>query len=773
MHEITLAAAPGEASPGLRVATFRSSDYHALPAESRPLRMSKTYFLIALWFCAGIAFAQQPPTLADPGQKTLRLVRTGTPPTIDGVLDDAVWANAAVINDLHQVNPVEYAEPFERTEIYVLFDDESLYVGARLYDADPDLITAQNLRQNDSIGSDDRFYITLDPFNSQRSGYYFGVNPNGVRHDGLYQNVSESYDAWDGIFRAEAGRFDEGWVAEIEIPFKTISFNPNTDTWGVNFQRGVPRKNEVSAWVSRNRAFDPSSSGLAVGFEGLEQGIGLEIAPAVSVTNSRNLDTGISNSDFEPSLDLAYRLTPSLNASVTINTDFSATEVDDRQVNLTRFGLFFPEKRDFFLREADIFEFGRIGAPVDAVYRFAGGAANSQNGRPFFSRSIGLSNTGQPVDLNYGGKLSGRVGRWELGALSIRQDEFPGVPADTLSVVRAKLGVLSESSVGVIATNGSPRAATDNSVTGVDFLYRNTRLPGGRTLEAEAWFQQSDTRNLIGNDGARGFGIRLPSSTGIRVGAGIKEFEANFNPALGFISRPGVTDTTFDLSYTRRPRSGPIQSFKTSVDAQRFDIISGSLQSQSLNIRPFNLSNRTGDNVDMIHRRYTEVLFADFNISGNVTIPSGRYEFHDTGGQVRLSSHRRFAGMFRFVDGTFYSGTRRDMLGELTWRPSSKLRSNISYNFSEIELPQGNFETRLVRVGVDYVFSSTMSWVNLIQYDNISETIGLNMRWHWIPEAGRELFFVINHNVSDPDRDNRFKSISSDVTVKLGYTFRL
>jgi hypothetical protein len=730
------------------------------------------YALLCLLWLGPPALAQPPPALRDPGQKTVRVVRTTTPPIIDGVLDEAIWATAARIDDLHQVSPQEYAEPSERTEVYVLYDDDALYIAARLYDSAPELITAQNLRQNDNIGDDDRFFVTLDPFNSRRSGYFFGVNANGVRQDGLYQNVSESNRSWDGIFSAAAGRFEQGWVAEMRIPFKTISFDPSTDTWGINFSRGVARKSESIAWVSRNRAFDPSSSGLAVGFEGLNQGIGLEIVPSGSLTRKRLFDPGSRSSNFEPSLDVAYRLTPSLNASLTINTDFSATEVDDRQVNLTRFGLFFPEKRDFFLRESDIFEFGRIGAPVDAVYSFGGGQANLQNGRPFFSRSIGLGNAGQPVDIQYGGKISGRVGGWELGTLSIRQDESAGIAADTLSVVRAKVGVLEESSVGVIATHGSPRANVDNSVAGFDFLYRNTRLAGGRTLEAEAWLQQSDTDNVTGDDAARGVGIRLPSSSGVKAGAGIKEFEKNFDPALGFISRRGVTDYTFDVGYTLRPRGGRIQSIKSTLDGERFVLIDGGLQSESLNLRPFAITNRTGDGVDMIYRNYREVLFAPFAISSGITIPTGDYTFHDLGGQMRTSSHRRVAGTLRYVDGTFYGGTRTDMLGELTWRPSAKFRANVSYNYSEIALPQGNFETRLVRVGLDYVFSSTMSWVNLIQYDNVSETIGINLRWQWIPEAGRKVYFVINQNLANPERDSSFASTSQDVTAKIAYTFR-
>ena len=238
------------------------------------MRLKCTLFSGLLCLLAGTAAAQNDGPSGEAGQKTVHVVRTPTPPVIDGNLSDAVWSMAAVVDDLHQVTPIEYAEPYERTEIFILYDDEALYIGAKLYDTEPELITAKNMRQNDSIGSDDRIFVTIDPFNNRRSGYYFGVNPNGVRSDGLYRNVSEFYGDWDTIFEAAAGRFEGGWTAEIKIPFKSISFDPSTDTWGLNFSRTVVRKNETTAWVSRNRAYNPSVSGLAVGFEGLKQGLG-------------------------------------------------------------------------------------------------------------------------------------------------------------------------------------------------------------------------------------------------------------------------------------------------------------------------------------------------------------------------------------------------------------------------------------------------------------------------------------------------------------------
>ena len=721
--------------------------------------------------------AQQ--ALTDPGQKSVRVVRTDTPPVIDGNLGDPVWARAAVVDDLHQTDPVEYAEPSEHTEIYVLYDDDALYVAARLYDADRDRITANNMRQNDEIAQDDRFYVTIDPFNERRSGYYFGVNPNGVRGDGLYRNVSEFYNDWDSIYDAAAGRFEGGWTAEIEIPYKSISFDPTTDTWGLNFSRGIVRRDENIAWVSRNREYNPSVSGLGVGFEGLEQGLGLDIVPSVSLSEVRTFShdpftEDRSKSSLEPTVDVFYKLTPQLNASLTANTDFSATDVDDRQVNLDRFGLFFPEKRDFFLRESDIFEFGGIGG--QRQFQIPGLNALAQNGLPFFSRRIGLSPTGVPIDLEVGGKISGRVGRFELGALSVRQDAFGDIEAKDLSVIRTKAGVLRESNLGVIVTHGNPGGNLDNSLAGFDFSYRNTRLPGGRSLESDIWYQESDTEGIDSDQSAFGVGVRLPTNEGFRATFEYKEYEANFNPALGFINRRNVSDTIATLGYLLRPAGGYLQSWLVALDVQHVDRLdTGALQTHALFFRPMVLRNRTGDEMMLAHRRFKEGIARPFEISPGIVIPIGEYQIEDLGLTFGTGTHRRLAANFRLVafnDGTYFNGDRTDWFGELIWRPSARFRGSVSYSHNIIDLPQGSFETRLVAAGIDFAFTSALSWVNLIQYDNVTETAGINMRLHWIPEAGREVYFVINHNVEDYDLDNRFRSTASDMTVKLNYTFR-
>ena len=748
------------------------SPHVASPGFTERLALAVSLGLLALPLAAQQA-------LTDPGQKSVRVVRTDTPPVIDGDLGDEVWARAAFVDDLHQTDPIEYAEPSEHTEVYVLYDDDALYVAARLYDSDRDQITANNMRQNDEIVQDDRFFVVIDPFNERRSGYFFGINPNGVRGDGVYRNVSELYTNWDSIYDAAAGRFEGGWTAEIEIPYKSISFDPTTDTWGLNFSRGIMRRDENIAWVSRNRQFNPSVSGLAVGFEGLEQGLGLDIVPSASIIGERTysqdtlVDEG-STTSLEPSLDVFYKLTPQLNASLTVNTDFSSTEVDDRQVNLDRFGLFFPEKRDFFLRESDIFEFGGIGGLRQSD--IPGLSALAQNGLPFFSRRIGLSPEGVPIDLDVGGKISGRVGRFELGALSVRQAGFGGIDARNLSVMRTKAGVLRESNLGVIVTQGNPGANVDNSLAGVDFLYRNTRLPGGRALEADVWYQQSDTEGVDSDQAAAGVGVRLPTNEGFRGGLEYKAYEANFNPALGFINRSNISNAEANLGYMLRPASGYVQSLLMVLHVQHVDQLdTGALQTHGLRWRPVVVRNRTGDEFSFAYRALNERIASPFEISPGIVIPVGQYKLEDWGARFATSTHRRLAAnlvILRFYEGTYFSGNRTDLNGELTWRPSARFRGNVNYRYSEIDLPQGSFETRLVSAGIDFAFTPTLSWVNLIQYDNVTETAGINMRFHWIPEAGREVFFVVNHNVEDYDRDNRFRSTASDMTAKLNYTFR-
>ena len=471
-------------------------------------------------------------------EKSVRIVRTDTAPVIDGLLEQDIWSRAARVDDFHEVEPDEYDEPAEATEVYLLYDDTHLYVAARLLDAQPQKITAQILKQGSDVENDDYFGVILDPFLDRRSGYLFQVNPNGVRSEALYKYTSQTDFDWAGIWRAQASVGEEGWSVEMAIPFNTLSFDPGADSWGVNFVRGLARNRETIGWVSRTRDQNPGIAGTVTGFQRLRQGLGLDVVPSLSVRESRHFAPAGSESFTEPSVDVFYKFTPALTGVLTLNTDFSATEIDDRQVNLTRFSLLFPEKRDFFLQDADIFDFARIAAE-----RFGGAAGGeNQNGRPFFSRSIGLSESRQPVDIEAGAKLTGRIGRWNLGVLDIRQAAYEDVEAANLFVARATANVLEESNLGIIVTDGDPRSNVDNSLVGVDFRYFNSRLPARRSAEGDAWYQKSTTPGLDGDDTAFGASFQINSIDKLNGEIRFVQLGEDFHPALGFANRVGIRD---------------------------------------------------------------------------------------------------------------------------------------------------------------------------------------------------------------------------------------
>jgi len=736
--------------------------------------MKNAYSVVpALWLalcCPG-----QEAAAADAAQVLTKSVTIHRPPgpkpVIDGRMNPGEWEGATLIEDLHLTQPTEFAQPSQKTQIYLLFDSDALYVAARNWDTQP--VTARILRQGEFLLGDDHFGVIIDPLNNRRSGYQFVVSPNGVRVDSIFQNVTQQEFNWDGIYEGEGSVDSEGWTAEMAIPYKTIAFNKDSDTWGINFFRVIAGSNERIGWVSRNRSQDPSISGTVSGFSGLDSGIGLDVVPSVSVRRSRTFVPEKGDTEVRPSLDAFYKITPSLNAALTINTDFSATEVDDRQVNLTRFNLFFPEKRDFFLKDLDVFEFGNIGSGnFGQPGPSAPTTAARQNGRPFFSRNIGLSTTGVPVDLNYGGKVSGRIGRFSVGALGIRQDEFGAINAGNLFVGRASANVLAESSVGVIATHGDPRSNLDNSLVGADFVYQNSRLASGFNLQAEGWVQRSETTGVDSGEGAYGFGVRVPRNTGLQGYAGFKEIGENFNPGLGFVSERGIRDLSAGVGHHWRPRTGPFQFLFTGLDSRRADVIDGDLRSQSTVWRALHFNTRPNDSYRFNLYRSREVLAAPFQISRGIFVPTGDYTFDEYSGEFVSSTSRPLSGSVLYRAGDFYTGDRMNLVGKLTWRPSKHFRTSLSYDYNDVNLPQGDFIVRLTSLRADIVFSSKLSWVNLVQYDTVSGVVGINSRLHYVPEDGREAFLVLNHNLQDPATPGGFQSTYAELTAKVNYTVR-
>lgn len=747
------------------------------PVTQSPQPMLQLILFILPLACTAVAYGQD--TLQETVVNTSLMrqfgaVRVDSPPVIDGRLDDAAWQQANVVTDFHQIRPGNGTPTSEPTELYVVYDDDYLYIAARMYDSEPHLISAPTIRHGQGLPNDDRLVVILDPFNTRRSGYRFETNLNSVRHDALYQTTSNFQADWNTIWEVQSGVEDDAWVAEMAIPFKSLPFDPAVDTWGFNFGRGIRRRGEEMAWVSQNRTYNPGFAGLMTGLSGMDPGVGLDVVPSLSVNSRRVYDPSDRDQSLEPSLDAFYRLTPGLNAALTVNTDFSATEVDNRQVNLTRFNLFFPEKRDFFLNDSDLFQFGNISGMTSGNNASTGGSR--ENARPYFSRKLGLSARGEPVDIEYGGRISGRVGRWNIGTLAIHQDSYDAVDASDLFITRLSANVLEDSSVGLIYTNGDPTSNRDNSVAGADFQYVNNRFLENRIFQADGWYQVSDTPGLAGDDAAWGIGLRIPSSQGLRSRVGYKEVERNFNPAMGYVNRSNIRDMSGDLAYTWFLDSPRFQSLFSGVDAQRIELLDGGLQSETIAWRLLELQTTANGNFAVGYNTNREVVQRPFTIYSEpgrqVVIAPGSYDFDEQQVSVGTAGNREYSGRFTWLEGDFYNGTRTNLNGSVTWNQSRNLILSASYDWNDIQLPQGDFVTRLASLSSQVAFSSTLYWVSLLQYDNVSEELGVNTRLQWIPRAGQEGFIVLNYNLQDKDKDNSFESAYSDLSIKFRYTFR-
>jgi hypothetical protein len=687
-------------------------------------------------------------------RKSFAISRASSAPVIDGILDDDAWRGATMVDDFHQTVPTDGASPTEVTIVRVTYDDEYLYIAADLRDSDPAEIRAKQMIQGKMFFSDDRFWVTLDSFNTKRNDYFFQVNANGVRREALRENNARFIEEWSAIWHAESAVHENGWATEIAIPFKSISFAPESDTWGINFGRGIVRKQEFNMWSSHERQDWPAYGGEVKGIEEIEQGLGLDVVPSINISQQRDLTEDTDDTGFDPSLDVRYRITPSLTAALTINTDFSTTEVDEQQIALDRFSLFFPEKRDFFLQDAGIFEFGNIDT----------------NGRPFFSRRIGLSADGEAVGIDGGVKLTGRIGDFNIGTLAIRQEEFEDVDATDLFVARGSYNVLDESAVGFVITHGDPTSNESNSVAGVDFLYRNSDGPFGEILTGQFWAQQSDSTDLDGDDSAFGARLEIPSDK-LRAYVSGQYIEQNFRPALGFVNRTGIRRVDAGLRYRTRPEEGRWRAINNRIDYTLVTDMDSELLSEKTRIRPVSFYSHTDDFLFVEWERNQETVLEDFELFGRLNVPAGEYEFNRYRAEIATGMQRPLRVVLSVQDGGFFGGDRLEKFVEFQWRQSAHFFLGASFTENMVKLPSGNFTSHLASLRSDVAFNSRWSWSNLLQYDNTADRFGINSRLRYIPEAGKEMLLVLNHG-ADVHADNSVSSAQSELNLKVSYTFR-
>jgi hypothetical protein len=703
--------------------------------------------------------------ITETGIPRVRAVRTDATIEIDGRLDEPAWQIAGVIDQFVQVEPDEGASPTELTEVRLLYDDDFLYIGVRAYDSEPAKIIAWELEPDRELdATDDTVSIVLDTFLDRRNAYFLQTNALGAKTDGLIENSSRPNTDWDGIWYVEGSIDNEGWVAEFAIPAKTVSFNPDGTAWGFNIERMIRRKNETARWSAfdlNKRLFEIGEAGIIENLVGLQQGLGLDVKPSGIVRHIRDHIEDHESTKVEPSLDIFYKVTPSLTTALTLNTDFAETEVDEREVNLTRFDLFFPEKRDFFLQDAGIFEFGGL----------------ERNGRPFFSRRIGLDEEDRPVDILAGVKLTGREGPWNIGLFVVQQETTGDEDADseTLAVGRLALNVLEQSSVGIIFTHGDPRSPQDNNVFGADFTYRDTRFFGDQVLGANLWVQRSFTEGLPDND-TYAYGARLDyPNEPLEFLLAFSEIQRNFRPGLGFANRRDIREYDGEINYQIYRQKGPPRGLLRTIDSGVealvvTDIADNAIETEEVALNVIRLRNHPGDSIRFSYILAREVLDEEFEIVEDVIIPPGDYDFNRFAIELVTTESRPLSGSLRVDWGDFFTGTRLDLRPSIAWRPSPVLFISLEYQRSDVDLPQGDFTVHLARGRLNIRFSTDLAWTNLVQYDSVSDLVGINSRLRWTIDPGNELAVVLNQGFAE--EAGQLNPTITEAVTKLTWTFR-
>ena len=692
------------------------------------------------------------------GRATIRAVRAVEPLAIDGTLDESVYRDTQPLSDFVQTLPDEGAPASERTEMWVLFDDDNFYLAGRCWDSAPESewVVTEMRRDSFNVLQNERIGFMIDSFYDRRSGMIFNLNAIGGRMDGQITDERDYNGDWNPVWQAEAGRFDGGWTFEVAIPFKSLRYRPGREqVWGLNLSRRVFWKNELVYVVPMPVSREPGAiflSSLAATLVGLEVPDGgntLELKPyaIADLTSDRTATPLIANQlGGEAGLDVKYGVTQNLVADLTLNTDFAQVEADEQQVNLTRFSLFFPEKREFFLENQGLFAFGGGGTGP-----FGGG-----NDTPvlFYSRRIGYarrpgSSEGREVPMEAGGRLTGRVGDFSVGIMNVQAGSEPvtdTVPTN-FSIVRLKRDLLRKSSVGAIFTRRSvSRLGAGSSATyGVDgaFAFHDT-------VSINTYWAQTD--NPVAGDDDVSYRGRV-DYRGDRYGFELEHLAVgrDFNPEAGFLRREDFERSFGSFRFSPRPHS--IAAIRRFLSEARFDYYesrAGVVETR-LAQGTFGIELENSDEFSAEYTRSYEFLDKPFNISPDVTIPVGGYRFQDILATYRFGRQRVLSGNVIFQHGSFYGGEKTTVefglgggFGGGRLQITSQLAVEPGISFNRIELPQGRFTTELVTTRTTYTVTPLMFLSALVQYNSSNASLGANVRFRWEYQPGSELFVVYN-----------------------------
>ncbi|OFW29281.1 MAG: hypothetical protein A3H97_08945 [Acidobacteria bacterium RIFCSPLOWO2_02_FULL_65_29] len=685
-------------------------------------------------------------------------------PRIDGNLDESVWRRAAVIDDFVQQEPAEGDPATERTVVRLMYDSRALYIGVEAFDSNPSGVIATEMRRDSRrILDEDNFQVIIDTFHDLRSGYMFVTSPLGAK---LEQQVAEEGEGgrggsssnvnvdWDGVWHVSSHGTGEGWVAEIAIPLVTLRFPDGPrQLWGINFMRNIRRKNEQVFWAPIPKAYSltrVSLAGTLSGMGGVNRGMDLRVMPYASVGGRQDRAGGVlEGSGFrDVGLDVKYGVTSGLNLDLTLNTDFAQVEVDEQQVNLTRFPLFFPEKRDFFLENSAMFNVKNEGGQ--------GRLADL-----FFSRRIGLSNAGQPISIIGGGRLTGKMDRHNVAVLNIQTQEALGQPGDNFFVGRYSRDILSRSRVGAILVNKESLGASHyNRTFGVDSslsLHRNFLVSG--------FLAKTDSPGMSTGDLAGHFNANWTSPS-YRVYGEYTDIQDNFNAEVGFVPRVGMRRTKAHAEWDPRPKKWHIRNMDPMMNIVYITDQHNRLVSREVH-HMVGVYFDNGSSLVLIYNDVFEQLDEPFRIRPDVIIPAGGYTFLEPSVSYGSNPSRRLYTRARYSPQTFFDGHRTDVSGTVGLRPTNRFSTEAQFSRSDVNLPSGAFIADLASVRFDFALSPEMTLRTLSQYNSTNDSVSTSVRFNWIFRAGSDLYVAYDEFRRDllgiPGLQNR------QLAVKMTY----
>ncbi len=703
----------------------------------------------------------------------IKAVRVKVGPKVDGLLTDPAWQSASAITGFRMVEPRPGEDPSEKTEARVIYDDTSLYIGVYCHDSEPARISANTMAHDSGnvqsymgyghspqTASDDVVRVLLDPFQDKRNAYVFFVNSRGARGEGLVYAGSASLN-WDGIWEAESRRLEDGWSTEIRIPFKTISFRPGLTVWGLNIERTIARKMEVIrlSGTTRDSNFNnPNEAAALQGIEGVRQGLGITFRPyGLASASKDNLVAGTYHGELDGGFDLYKSFTPNLVGVASYNMDFAETEVDERRINLTRFPLFFPEKRMFFLEGSEVFSF-----------------SSSVSFMPFFSRKIGLFE-GAQIPVRFGAKLYGKVGNTNLAVLDVQTGAYGDLSGRNLLAARMTQNIFAQSKVGWIFTNGSPTGKR-NSLAGVDFNYSSSKFLGDKNIMLAAWGAYNWNEREEGRH--HGFGFRADYPNDLwNVQTTYAYYGEALDPGLGYMMRQGIQTAFARVAFQPRPAGGFLERFVRQfffeASADYYWDLSGNLETSQINASPLAFRTQSGERLGFSVVTNRDVLSYDFEIAEGVVLPAGPYDFTSFRLEASTASHRPVVIDAGYNFGEFYSGRYDDVNLGLTLKFKGTATLAFDANLVRGRLPEGRFNENVYQVKADIFLSPDLGLMNYVQFDDISNTLGWSARLRWQISPGNEIFLVYNKNWERRwDPMSRFAPLGDRGVVKISLSIR-